>query len=199
MEEKLKLKYPIIVEGRYDKAKLSLVVQTSIIALDGFSVFNNREKQQLLKRLSREKGIILLTDSDRAGNFIRAKLKGILNGTIYNVYAPAIVGKERRKTAPSADGLLGVEGIDTKTLRDLLLPYTSESAPKGADISKLRFYEDGFSGTDNSSARRKFLAKYLNLPETLSSKALLEAINLLITSEEYENALKRINDEEKNS
>ena len=199
MEEKLKLKYPIIVEGRYDKAKLSLVVQTSIIALDGFSVFNNREKQQLLKRLSREKGIILLTDSDRAGNFIRAKLKGILNGTIYNVYAPSIVGKERRKIAPSADGLLGVEGIDTKTLRELLLPYTSEFAPKGADISKLRFYEDGFSGGDDSSSRRRLLAKNLNLPETLSSKALLEAINLLITSEEYENALKRINDEEKNS
>ena len=199
MEEKLKLKYPIIVEGRYDKAKLSLVVQTSIIALDGFSVFNNREKQQLLKRLSREKGIILLTDSDRAGNFIRAKLKGILKGTIYNVYAPSIVGKERRKIAPSADGLLGVEGIDTKTLRELLLPYTSEFAPKGADLSKLRFYEDGFSGGDDSSSRRRLLAKNLNLPETLSSKALLEAINLLITSEEYENALKRINDEEKNS
>lgn len=199
MEEKLKLKYPIIVEGRYDKSKLSLVVQTSIIALDGFSFFNNRDKQQLLKRLSREKGIILLTDSDRAGNFIRAKLKGILNGTVYNVYAPAIVGKERRKSAPSADGLLGVEGIDTKTLRELLMPYTAEASPKGADISKLRFYEDGFSGADDSLARRKLLAKYLNLPETLSSKALLEAINLLVTLEEYENALKRINDEEKNS
>lgn len=199
MEEKLKLKYPIIVEGKYDKAKLSLVVQTSIIALDGFSVFNNKEKQQLLKRLSRETGIILLTDSDRAGNFIRAKLKGILNGRVYNVYAPSIVGKERRKIAPSADGLLGVEGIDTKTLRELLLPYTEESAPEGANISRLRFYDDGFSGTDDSSARRKLLAKYLNLPETLSSKALLEAINLLISLEEYGNALKRINDENKNS
>lgn len=196
MEEKLKLKYPVVVEGRYDKAKVCLVVSTMVIALDGFSVFNNTEKKMLLKRLSRESGIILLTDSDRAGNFIRAKLKGILKGNIYNVYAPSILGKEKRKKAPSADGLLGVEGIDSSILRDLLKPFESDCAEKGANISKIRFFEDGFSGAVNSSERRKALARALNLPETLSSKALLEAINLLITYSEYETAVKRINNEE---
>lgn len=196
MEEKLKLKYPVIVEGRYDKAKLSLVVDTPIIALDGFSVFNNTEKQQLLKRLSRENGIILLTDSDRAGNFIRSKLKGILKGKIYNVYAPSIVGKERRKNAPSADGLLGVEGINAGVLRELLLPFCGDSTPNGANITKSRFYTDGFSGGSNSASRRKELCKILSLPETLTANALLEAINLLVTAEEYESAIMRINNEE---
>lgn len=197
MEEKLNLKYPVVVEGKYDKAKLSIFVSSSIISLDGFSVFNNSEKKQLLRRLSREKGIILLTDSDRAGNFIRSKLKGIVDGDIYNVYAPAILGKERRKTKPSADGLLGVEGIDVNKLYDLLSPFSSDLEIKNvANISKIRFFEDGFSGSDNSSERRKKLARLLNLPETLTSKALLEAINLLVSEEEYDSAVMRINDEQ---
>lgn len=196
MEEKLNLKYPVVVEGKYDKAKLCMFVSSPIIALDGFSVFNNSEKKQLLKRLSNEKGIILLTDSDRAGNFIRAKLKGFLSGNVYNVYAPAIVGKERRKEAPSADGLLGVEAIDVKILYDILSPFTNdEILSKGANITKIRFFEDGFTGGANSSERRKKLAKHLNLPESLTSKALLEAINLLVSEEDYNSAVSRLNNE----
>lgn len=196
MDERLKLKFPVIVEGRYDKAKVCLVVSTPVIALDGFSVFNNKEKQLLLKRLSRESGVILLTDSDRAGNFIRSKLKGILKGTVYNVYAPIVFGKEKRKRAPSADGMLGVEGIESDTLRRILKPFSDENVPKGASITKIRFYEDGFSGGMNSSARRAKLASALKLPSTLSAKALLEAINLLITEQEYETAVMKVNDEE---
>lgn len=195
MEAKLKLKYPVVVEGKYDKAKVSLFVSTPIIALDGFSVFNNSEKQMLLKRLSRENGIILLSDSDRAGQFIRSKLKGILKGTIYNVYAPSILGKERRKKTASADGLLGVEGISAQTLRELLAPFAEDELPVGAPITKTRFYEDGFTGSDGSALRRERLAEYLSLPKTLTSKALLEAINLLITEDEYLSAVERINNE----
>ncbi len=196
MDEKLNLKFPVVVEGRYDKIKLSLVVSSPIIALDGFSIFNNKEKQALLKRLSRETGIILLTDSDRAGNFIRSKLKGIIKGTIYNVYSPSIEGKEKRKAKTSADGLLGVEGIDSGVLKKLLAPFVTDDINSGAHITKAQFYEDGFSGGSNSSARRKLLASYLMLPESLTANSLLEAINLLVTKDEYETALLRINNEQ---
>lgn len=195
MEEKLNLKYPVIVEGKYDKAKLSLVVSSPIITLDGFSIFKNEEKKDLLKRLSNEKGIVLLADSDRAGNFLRSKLKGILKGNIYNVYTPAIAGKERRKLKESADGILGVEGIDSSVLRELLLPFVGETVRNQTEITKARFYEDGFSGTNNSSERRKMLAELLNFPKTLTAKALLDAINLLCTEEEYISAVSRINNE----
>lgn len=196
MEEKLNLKYPVIVEGKYDKSKLSLVVSSPIITLDGFSVFKNDEKKGLLKRLSNEKGIILLADSDRAGNFIRSKLKGILKGKIYNVYAPVISGKERRKEKESADGILGVEGINSSVLRELLLPFVDENIKNQSEITKARFYEDGFSGMSNSSEKRKRLAEILNFPKTLTAKALLDAINLLCTEEEYISAVLRINNEE---
>lgn len=196
MEEKLNLRFPVIVEGKYDKAKLSLVVSSPIITLDGFSVFKNEEKKGLLKRLSNEKGIILLADSDRAGNFIRSKLKGILKGNIYNVYTPAIKGKERRKEKESADGILGVEGVDSSILRDLLLPFVGDEIKNQSQITKMRFYEDGFSGSSNSSEKRQRLAEMLNLPKTLTAKALLDAINLLCTETEYQFAVSRINNEE---
>lgn len=199
MEEKLKLKYPVIVEGRYDKAKLSLVVASEIITLDGFSIFNNKEKKALLKRISRDNGVIILTDSDRAGNFIRSKLKGILTGKVYNVYAPSIRGKERRKSAPSADGLLGVEGIAANELREILLPFAGDRVIKSANVSKSRFYEDGFSGISNSADKRVKLAELLSLPVTLSSKALLEAINLVVSTEEYELAVKKVKELYENS
>ena len=196
MEEKLKLKYPVIVEGRYDKAKVCLVVSTPVITLDGFQIFNNEEKKVLLKRLANDGGVILLTDSDKAGNFIRSKLKGLIKGTVYNVYTPSVQGKERRKKSPSADGILGVEGIDAETIRNLLKPFADDKLPESACISRLRFFEDGFSGGENSAIRRASLAELLILPRTLTSKALLEAINLLISEEEYERAVKTINEEE---
>ena len=195
MDQRLKLKYPVVVEGKYDKAKVSLVVSTSVIPLNGFSVFSDIEKKLLLKKLANEKGIILLTDSDRAGNFIRSKLKGILKGNVYNVYAPSVLGKERRKSKPSADGVLGVEGLASSVLYDLLAPFADEGVVAGASVSKTRFYVDGFSGGADSSIRRKRLAELLSLPTTLTANALLEAINLLINEEQYLAALERINNE----
>ena len=193
MDEKLKLICPVVVEGKYDKAKVCSVVSTPVMTLDGFSVFNDREKKFLLKKISEKDGIILFTDSDRAGTFIRRKLKGILaDCKIYNVFAPCIKGKEKRKPKPSADGLLGVEGIDSKTIRKILMPFASEQTDKNAFINKTRFYEDGFSGQKNSLEKRKKLCEILGFPPSLTANALIEAINLLITEKEYEQAVSDI-------
>ena len=187
---KLRLRCPVAVEGKYDKIRLANFVETPILVLGGFSVFNDGEKKALLRRICAESGLILLTDSDRAGAFLRAKLKGMLpEGKLYQVYAPMREGKEARKKAPSADGLLGVEGIDDETLYALLAPFADETVePKGAAISKAQWYADGFSGGEGSGEKRKRLARALDLPENLSSGALLEAINLLCSGEAYERA-----------
>ena len=89
-----------------------------------------------------------------------------------------------------------MEGINAKVLRDLLLPFAKDGIIKSAEITKLRFFEDGFSGNTNSSSRREALAKILSLPSTLSANALLEAINLTVTEEQYLSAVARVNDEE---
>ncbi len=186
----MRLRYPVVVEGKYDKIRLSNLVETPIIVLGGFSVFNDTQKKALLKHICAENGLILLADSDRAGAFIRSRLKGILTeGKVYQVYAPQLAGKERRKNAPSADGLLGVEGIDCETLRAVLAPFEIEAEePVLAGITKAMWYADGFSGGEGSAERRKQLAKMLGLPDNLSSGALLEAVNLLCSIETYEKA-----------
>lgn len=186
----MRLRYPVVVEGKYDKIRLSNLVETPIIVLGGFSVFNDAQKKALLKRVCAENGLILLADSDRAGAFIRSKLKGILTeGKVYQVYAPQLAGKERRKQSPSADGLLGVEGIDCETLRGVLAPFEiGAEEPVLAGITKAMWYADGFSGGEGSAERRKLLAKALGLPDNLTSGALLEAVNLTCSIEQYEKA-----------
>ena len=185
--KKLSLEYPVVVEGKYDKIKLDAIVATPIITLDGFSFFNDKKKQQLFRKYA-ENGIIILTDSDRAGAFIRSKLRGYTTGTIINVYAPSVIGKEKRKSVSSKDGLLGVEGIDVKTLRTLLTPY--EGREKTAPyLTKARMYADGLSGGENSSLLRHTVALLLGLPANLSPNAFAEAINTMIPEDEYLKAL----------
>ncbi len=194
MANKMRLICPLVVEGKYDKIRLSNLVETPILVLDGFSVFNDKEKKALLVRICKEKGLIFLTDSDKAGIFIRNKLKGIFSeGKIYQVYTPCIPGKEKRKNAPSAEGLLGVEGMDCELLRPLLAPYEETAkSPESAEITSAEWYAHGFSGGAGASNKRKALAKALNLPESLSSGALLEAVNLLCDRETYEKVRKTV-------
>ena len=185
--EKKRLALPLIVEGRYDKCTLSSLFSGLIMTLDGFSVFNSKEKQAALRRVS-ENGVIVLTDSDGGGRQLRSFVSGILPpDKVRHVYIPKIAGKEKRKTKPSKQGLLGVEGMEPELLLRLLAPFTVDGAPENEceDITTAEFYLDGFTGRDNSSVLRASLSRYLELPDDMSAKALLSAINLLSLQEKY--------------
>lgn len=192
MREKIKLSCPVAVEGRYDKQRVLSVAEGTVIQLDGFSVFNNKEKQALLRRLCGSGKIVLLTDSDSAGAFIRAKLKGYLPAEkIINVYAPRIEGKEKRKKTPSKEGVLGVEGLESEVIYRLLKPFEGEITKKAA-LTKADLFGCGLLGGESSSAKRNALARLLELPENMTPKAFLEAINLVCTEAEFREALKTI-------
>lgn len=190
--EKIKLSLPVIVEGKYDKITLSSVVDAHIVQTDGFGIFNNKEKRALIERISKN-GVIVMCDSDSAGSMIRSCLNGIVpKDKKYPLYIPRISGKERRKSAPSKEGYLGVEGMSTETLRDIIEKF-AESHPEavGGDpserepITKVDFYEAGLSGGANSSSKRDALAKRASLPEGMTSGALLAALNIVMTREEF--------------
>ena len=192
--EKLKISLPIIVEGRYDKSTLSGYVDAVIITTDGFGIFNNKEKQAMLRRICAN-GVILLTDSDGGGIQIRSFLQGIIpKDKIFNLYIPKIRGKEKRKTHASKAGLLGVEGMNRDTIEKLLSPFASGKIVKidKKMTTKLDFFQDGLSGGDNSSALRAKLCEALSLPSDMTAKALLEAVNLLIDREEYKRLVLQI-------
>lgn len=185
----IKLDMPIIVEGKYDKITLENVVDTLIISTDGFRIFKNKEMCELIRTLSKEKGIIIMTDSDGAGQVIRNYIKNIASdGKIINVYVPQLKGKEKRKATASKEGFLGVEGLSKEILSQTLLKYGVQSEfcdePRKR-VTKADFYELGLSGTQNSGENRKKLILALNLPSTLSSSALLDVVNTLYTYNEF--------------
>jgi ribonuclease M5 len=182
------IKYPIIVEGKYDKIKLDSILSAKIITTDGFGIFNNKEKLSLIRQLALKDKIILLTDSDGGGHLIRSHIKtAIPNDKLINLYIPRIEGKEKRKDAPSKEGVLGVEGIDANKLREMLRPYSDEGIEKQTgEITKADFYALGLSGRDDSKALREKVLKKLGFPTNMSPNAMLQAINILYSKEEFE-------------
>lgn len=191
------LKEALIVEGKYDKIKLSSVTDALIITTDGFSVFKNKEKLALIKSLAESCGVIILTDSDSAGFKIRNYIRGCTQkGRIINLYIPDIFGKEKRKTAPSKEGKLGVEGMSAEILRNALIKsgvaLSEDEKPRLNWATKIMLFDDGLTGRENSSEKRKKLLKQLSLPSLLSSNSLIDVLNTMFTQEEYKKAIEII-------
>lgn len=188
-ETRLIIPYPIIVEGKYDRLRLLSVCEATIHTTDGFGIFKKNEKLALFRRLSEQTPVILLTDSDGAGKLIRSHLtSAIPKDRLIQLYIPKIKGKEKRKDAPSAEGTLGVEGMERQLLFDLLAPFASPDAQQRIrenPLSKTDFYLDGLSGRADSAARRDELAAALSLPDGMSANALLSAVKILVSYEEY--------------
>ncbi len=184
--EKIKLSCAVLCEGKYDKIKLSSVIDGMILTTDGFSVFNNSEKRAMIKKLCELRGLVIITDSDRAGVFIRQKLKGMLpQDRVKHLFIPEIAGKEKRKQKPSKDGLLGVEGISSGTLYDIIAKadldsFFEDNKPCNVSpLTKAQLYSLGLSGGKESALKREKLCRKLQLPHGLTSNALVCALEML--------------------
>lgn len=188
MEEKIKLTEAVIVEGKYDKIKLSNILDAFIIETNGFAIFKDKSKLSFIKKLAKERGIIILTDSDHAGFMIRNYISsGVPKEQIKNVYIPDIFGKEKRKNAPSKEGKLGVEGMTKEVILASLEKAGVSSTSSVCDnpITTVDFYDLGLTGGANSKAKRKAVCKALDLPEFLSTSSLISCINNFMTKEEF--------------
>ena len=197
----IEIKEAVIVEGKYDKMRLKGILNSVIVETGGFRLFKDNEKLSLIKNLAEKQGIVILTDSDSAGFVIRNHLKSAVSpDKIKNAYIPTIQGKEKRKSKPSKEGLLGVEGIDEKelllslqragaTIKNSAEASDNNSKPK---ISKADLYKLGLSGHDNSSILRRKLLKQLNLPEYITANALCELLSSLYSFEELKETVDTI-------
>ena len=193
----IKIEQAIIVEGKYDKIKLSSIVNAVIIVTNGFGIFKDEEKLELIIYYARKTGIIILTDSDSAGFQIRNHIKGaVKNGKIYNVYIPDIMGKEKRKVKPSAEGKLGVEGVEKKIILKAFenagITASESSDNSIPEITKTDLYMLGLSGGNNSSILRKKLLAYLKLPSLLSANSMLEVLNTMMSYDELKEIMDKI-------
>ena len=185
--EKLRISYPIIVEGKYDKIKILSVAEACVIQTDGFGVFKNSEKLALIRKLAEKDKIIVMTDSDGAGKVIRSHItSAIPKDKLIQLYIPQVEGKERRKQTPSAEGYLGVEGVETDIIRRLLEPFASDSEViLREEITKADLYEVGLTGGADSAQRRDAIAVRVGLPRGMTPNALLAALNVLMGRKEF--------------
>lgn len=185
---RLRLREVLVVEGRYDASALASIVDGLIITTDGFSIYSDSEKKELIRRLGRERGLVLLTDSDAAGFQIRSYVEKIAGDcVIRHAYVPAVPGKEARKTAPGKEGILGVEGLPVEVLRRALQQAGVTPAParSGRQITYTDLYEWGLSGGAGSAERRREILTRLGLPHRLSKRALCQVLSSLYSYEEF--------------
>ena len=191
--EKLHIPYPVIVEGKYDRLRLLSVMEGQILTTDGFGLFKKKEKLALFRALAKKTPVIVLTDPDGAGKLIRAHIgSAIPKERLIPLYVPRIAGKESRKAAPSAEGVLGVEGQEAALLRELLQPFAEGEVPPRAPITKADLYEDGLTGSEGCTARRAALAEAFGLPGDMTPNALLAALSVVATYEEYKAAVHQL-------
>ena len=186
----VKISEAIVVEGKYDRNTLSQIVDAPIIQTDGFHIMKDKEQLEFLRAVAKKRGLIVFTDADGAGFVIRNYLKGAIpKQHLKHAYIPDIPGKERRKAVPGKEGKLGVEGMTPEiilnALRNAGATIEGESLKESSEsITKLDMFQMGLSGNPDSKAKRQQLLKMLQLPEYMSSNALLQALNLLYTKEE---------------
>lgn len=187
----------LVVEGKYDAARLARLTDAMILLTDGFAIFSDKKRQRLLKELAVKNGLLLLSDSDKAGFQIRTYITNLVGAEyVAQAYVPALPGKERRKALPGKEGLLGVEGVPDelvrKSLLDALGPEAGQTAPPaaGRPITYSDLYDWGLSGTAGAAERKYRLLAALGLPPRLSKKEMLEVFNRLYTFEQLDELLK---------
>ncbi|MBO4893555.1 MAG: DUF4093 domain-containing protein [Clostridia bacterium] len=192
----IKIDRVIIVEGKYDKNKLSRFIDAPIITTDGFGIFKDKERRKLLAKLAETKGLVVLTDSDSAGFLIRNFIGSAVDKKyIVNAYIPEISGKEKRKTKPSKEGILGVEGMTEEVITKALVDagVLGEKCENHADdIKKIDLYSLGLSGGKDSAEKRKKLLAFYGLPSRIPVNQMVEILNCITTKKELENAVKSL-------
>lgn len=198
----VKIREAIVVEGRYDRNTLSQIVDAPIFETSGFGIFKNKEQLALLRAVAEKRGLIVFTDSDGAGFVIRNHIKSAIPGKyLKHAYIPDLYGKEKRKDKPGKEGKLGVEGMTPEIILSALrasgatLEEEASETPSTAAITKQHMMELGLSGTADSSRKRAQLQKRLGLPEHMSANALLQALNLLYTTDELSDLVKALEKE----
>ncbi|MBE6754703.1 MAG: DUF4093 domain-containing protein [Ruminococcaceae bacterium] len=203
---RIRLSEVVVVEGKYDKIRLESVVDALIMTTEGFGIFRDKSMQKFLRRMAEKRGLLILTDSDGAGFVIRNFIKGIVDPSlIKHAYIPSVQGKEKRKSSPSKEGLLGVEGIDRETLLESLrragvVPAEgcdeNDGCPQREEITRQTLFDDGLLGGENSAERRARLLKALGLPRHMSTNALLQSINIITDYKSYKELVGRLDAEE---
>lgn len=195
----IKINEVVITEGKYDKIRLSSIIDAPILTTEGFGIFKDKELQRLIRSLAQRRGLLVLTDSDAAGFKIRNFISSVAGKeNVINAYIPDIYGKERRKEAPSKEGKLGVEGVSESIIMSslekagVISKKTGDETSHTGQITKALFYEMGLTGCENSSAKRRMVLDYYSLPSRLTTNSLITVLNCITDADEFKSIFDNI-------
>lgn len=170
----MRIKEVIVVEGRDDTAAIKRAVDADTIETHGFGI--RRETWQLIEKAYKEKGIIVFTDPDFAGNEIRRRLT--------EKFPDAAHAYLSRKDA-SKDGDIGIENADPDSIIEALSKahYTLEEKREEFTSADMLMY--GLAGGAQAAERRDRLGKALGIGYG-NNKQFLNKLNKYgITREEF--------------
>ena len=141
-----------------------------------------------------ERGVIVLTDSDSArlsDPEPHPPVPGQRPGQA-RVRSGGCGQRTPQKKQAGAEGLLGVEGLDDRTLTGAVLAQAVRASVPENPVTRAELYDWGLLGGPNSAALRAQLARAAQLPPHLSSGALLSVLNTLYTRPQLEELIQKL-------
>ncbi|WP_313165646.1 ribonuclease M5 [Sedimentibacter sp.] len=179
------IKEIIVVEGKSDISAVKRAVDAEVIATSGLGINENIIK--VIKKASKNRGIIILTDPDFPGK----KIRNILSEQIENC-KHAYIPRDKAKK----DGDIGVENASPEVIREALKNARAEISDGAPEFTNKDMIYYGLVGNDNASKTRGLLGDELAIGYC-SAKQFLKRLNSFgITREELEEAITKVENNE---
>jgi len=185
-KEKVLIKEIIVVEGKDDISAVKRAVDAEIIATSGLGL--TQKTIDLIKKASKNRGVIILTDPDFPGK----KIRNMVSAEVENCKHAFIPREKANKK-----GNIGVENASPEDIREALENARAEITDKRDEFSNSDMIYYGLVGNDNASKMRSKLGDLLGIGYCSAKQFLKRLNNYGITKEELEEAVdKCMHDEE---
>lgn len=178
------IKEVLIVEGKMDVVAINKAVEADCIITEGFNLLPRTIKN--IKAAYEKRGIIILTDPDFAGERIRSYLtKRFPNAK--HAFIPV--------EEATAHNDIGVEQASPISIQKALAKVRTADWQPSNEFSATDLILNGLNGSDSASIRRGKLGAILGIGFANAKTFLRRLNNYGVTREEFDNALKQLNNE----
>lgn len=160
------IKEIIIVEGKDDITRVKEAVDADVIATHGIHISKNKLNE--ISELTKNRGAIILTDPDHAGEIIRKKIKKILNCPVKDAY---ITQKEGY-----LDGDVGIENADREIIKRAIENAKPIFVENSDEFDHQFLFDYGLTGKDYSAKLREDVSKHLGIGNP-NAKEFLKRLN----------------------
>lgn len=173
----------IVVEGRDDTAAVRRAMDADTIETHGFGI--SEATWQLLEKAYEERGLIVFTDPDHAGENIRKRIS--------ERFPEALQAYLDRGDA-TRSGDIGIENASPEAITNALMAARPVIAEKEDLFTMEDLRNTGLTGTERSAALRAAVGKKLGIGGG-NSKAFLRKLNsFAITKEDFYGSISEITD-----